>query len=75
MTTQKDTTYNGWTNWDTWNAYNWLTSDEWTYDQYLSCRNVYQLEDFLRSVVDIFDEDIDIADVNLDELLEAEENK
>jgi hypothetical protein len=20
--------YNGWTNWETWNAYNWLTSEE-----------------------------------------------
>ena len=20
--------YNGWSNWETWNAYNWLTSDE-----------------------------------------------
>lgn len=22
--------YNGWYNWDTWNAYNWLTSDYYT---------------------------------------------
>lgn len=24
--------YNGWANWETWEAYNWLTADEYTYD-------------------------------------------
>jgi hypothetical protein len=23
--------YNGWTNWDTWNSYNWITDDELMY--------------------------------------------
>jgi hypothetical protein len=26
-----DTTYNGWTNWDTWAANRWLTNDGWLY--------------------------------------------
>lgn len=27
-----DEKYNGWANWPTWNAYNWLTSEEAVYD-------------------------------------------
>lgn len=30
---EPDTSYNGWVNWETWNAYNWLTNDEGTYHE------------------------------------------
>ena len=29
-------TYNGWTNWETWNAYNWISSDEALYTVFLN---------------------------------------
>ena len=31
MTTVEEK-YNGWVNWETWNAYNWLTSEESVYN-------------------------------------------
>lgn len=29
--TKSNETYNGWANWDTWNAYNWISSYEYSY--------------------------------------------
>ena len=28
--------YNGWSNWETWNAYNWITSFETTYKRFVN---------------------------------------
>ena len=37
--------YNGWANWSTWNAYNWLTSEE---SAYSSVRNAIKDAGWLR---------------------------
>ncbi len=46
MTTQQAEKYNGWTNWDTWNAYNWLTHDEDVYIEAQECQDTQELREF-----------------------------
>ncbi len=49
--------YNGWTNWDTWNSYNWITDDELMYRR--ACRSTDPdhlqeiMEDYIKSVNDV----------------------
>ncbi len=42
--------YNGWTNWDTWNSYNWITDDELMYRR--ACRSTDS--DHLALAMDIY---------------------
>jgi hypothetical protein len=44
-----DNTYQGWTNWDTWNANLWAANDEGVYRDILRARNPAQLEDTWRA--------------------------
>lgn len=32
-------TYQGWTNWDTWNANLWLTNDQYLYNAAMTCQD------------------------------------
>ena len=60
--------YNGWTNWDTWNSYNWITDDELMYRR--ACRSTDPdhlqeiMEDYIKSVNDRIDiENVDWKDL------------
>ena len=60
--------YNGWTNWDTWNSYNWITDDELMYRR--ACRSTDPdhlqeiMEDYIISVNDRIDiENVDWKDL------------
>jgi len=63
--------YNGWSNWDTWNSYNWLSEEPGIYRSAASCHSgsdmKYHLSDYINNVGD----DIDVEAVNWDELYEA----
>lgn len=63
--------YNGWTNWDTWEAFNWLTSDEDIYNE--AIRRAESGADDLLALIDeeLQGKDIDFDEINLDELQEA----
>lgn len=37
--------YNGWANWHTWNAYNWITSYEGTYKTAVECDSIADLKE------------------------------
>lgn len=46
--------YNGWTNWETWNAFNWLSSDETTWWQAKQAANQSQkaLEELVDDIIE-----------------------
>ena len=73
-----DKTYNGWTNWDTWNAHLWISSTEWAYFGALATRDPDALRRFIKSASGIlstgdheFGDGFDPDDVNWDEVWEA----
>lgn len=43
----KDETYNGWTNWDTWNVFVWITNDESDYRVACACSKPEILKAFM----------------------------
>lgn len=63
----KDNTYNGWTNWATWNANLWLTNDEVTHNQALECSNYHDLKEYYTDVLEGID-DIPTSEVNFKEI-------
>jgi len=53
--------YHGWKNWDTWDAYLWLTNEESAYEAFLSCTSVQEVEDLF---TEFFSQD----DINLEKV-------
>ena len=49
----EDETYNGWSNWDTWELFNWISSDEdsWRTGRSMADRGERQLEEWAREFV------------------------
>ncbi len=63
--------YNGWTNWDTWNASNWLTEMESVYRRAANTTGPNQLsKEFADYLVETGD-GIDPEEVNWEELHES----
>lgn len=65
--------YNGWTNWDTWNAYLWLNNDEYLYR---TMRRAYSPNNAEKIGTELLKEignpdEIDFYEVNWDEIFEA----
>lgn len=70
-----DTTYNGWTNYETWNVALWIGNDEGLYNL---ARRCYSYQDFLNRFTDENDEtpdgvmfnDVNVNHVEMDEMFE-----
>lgn len=62
--------YNGWTNWDTWNAYNWLTESEGIYNSAKRTTGPTELRELFGEYISGQD-DIDLDEVNWDEVYEG----
>jgi hypothetical protein len=53
MMSEAGATYNGWTNWETWNLYTWLTNDEARYQYLSSIDTEWELKDFVAAEWDV----------------------
>lgn len=62
--------YNGWTNWDTWNAYNWLTESEGIYNSAKRTTGPTELRELFGEYISGQD-GIDLDEVNWDEVYEG----
>ena len=40
--------YNGWSNWDTWNANLWLTNDEIVYNDFIKCEDAEEVKELFK---------------------------
>ena len=60
--------YNGWTNWDTWNANNWLTNDESSYKTARRARDGRQVKDVFLQLFGKNHDDINVNKVDWDEI-------
>ena len=47
QTISAPTTYNGWTNYETWNVSHWMNNDEGFYSVLQDCEDVYDFIDFV----------------------------
>ena len=61
---------NGWTNWDTWNAYNWLTESEGMYNSAKRTTGPVELRELFGEYISDKD-NIDTDEVNWDEVYEG----
>ncbi len=63
---------NGWTNWDTWNAYQHLdNADENMSDDFNSCKSAQEVKDLWESTFPNSTDGIDVDEVNFKELYES----
>ena len=60
--------YNGWTNWDTWNANNWLTNDESSYKTVSRARDGKQVKKVFLQLFGKNKDDINVNKVDWDEI-------
>ena len=75
QTTIEDTTYNGWSNYETWNVALWIQNDEGLYNQ---ARRCHSYQDFLNQYIVKGDKTLDgvkwdnvnLNLVELDEMIE-----
>ena len=68
-----DETYNGWTNWDTWNANLHLNNDYDGYLLLLKCKTANEIETLFKCIP-ILDE-IDLNNVNWEEIFKGISNE
>ena len=75
IATEKDTTYNGWTDYETWNAALWIGVDEGFYNLARDCRDYNQFLDFMREIgSDKTPDGVRWDDADLDEMNEMMED-
>ena len=68
------TTYNGWTDYETWNAALWIGGDESLYNFARNCRDYTQFMDFMREIgSDKTPDGVKWIDADLDEMNEMME--
>tara|TARA_Y100000385_G_scaffold191226_1_gene197728 strand:+ start:2295 stop:2546 length:252 start_codon:yes stop_codon:yes gene_type:complete len=75
QTTIEDTTYNGWTNYETWNVALWIGNDEGLYNM---ARRCYSYQDFVNRYMEedgatsdgVKWNDVNLNLVELDEMME-----
>ena len=75
QTTIEDTTYNGWTNYETWNVALWIGNDQGLYNL---ARRCYSYQDFVNRYMEEGDttldgvkwNDVNLNVVELDEMME-----
>ena len=67
-----DTTYNGYTNWDTWNAQMWTSGgDEWVYKTARDLPDAETLRKFIVEECGLRGDGFDPEEVNWQEVFEA----
>ena len=60
--------YNGWTNWDTWNSYNWITDDELMYRRACRSTDPDHLQEIMEGYIKSVNDRIDIENVDWKDL-------
>ena len=60
--------YNGWTNWDTWNSYNWITDDELMYRRACRSTDPDHLQEIMGDYIKSVNDRIDIENVDWKDL-------
>ena len=60
--------YNGWTHWDTWNSYNWITDDELMYRRAARSTDPDHLQEIMEGYIKSVSDRIELEMVNWKEL-------
>ena len=60
--------YNGWTNWDTWNSYNWISDDELMYRRAARSTDPDHLQEIMEGYIKSVSDRIELEMVNWKEL-------
>ena len=60
--------YNGWTNWDTWNSYNWITDDELMYRRAARSTDPDHLQEIMEGYIKSVSDRIELEMVNWKQL-------
>jgi hypothetical protein len=71
FTTANIETHNGWSNWDTWNSYNWITDDELMYRRATRSTDANHLYETMENYIVRVNDGIDIDNVNWVEIYDA----